>query len=300
MFASFRTPTSWAHLARLTVRDSLADGVPGLAAQLAFYFFLALFPALLFLLSLLSHLPLEPAYLAMLVRLEPVLPPDVMRILREQMALVLAGEQAGVMSFALAGALWSSSTAMTAIISTLNHAYDVEEARAWWHQRWTALWLTMALASFAMMALVLVVGGAAIGEWAASLAGAGEAFEATWRVLQWPLAIGLVVLAVDLVYYFAPNVPQRWAWITPGSLLATALWLTASFGFRLYVQQVSSYAAVYGALGSVIVLMLWFYLSGLALLIGAELNAEIHKLLRAKPTDRGRVHRPAAYVAPGP
>jgi membrane protein len=111
----------------------------------------------------------------------------------------------------------------------------------------------------------------------AGLLGAGEAFAATWRVAQWPVAFALVVFAVDLVYYVAPNRKTAWVWITPGSLLATTLWLAASAGFKIYVQNFGNYVAVYGAIGSVIVLMLWFYLSGFALLLGAELNAEIDK-----------------------
>ena len=109
--------------------------------------------------------------------------------------------------------------------------------------------------------------------------GRGQAFAIIWTIAQWPVAFLLVVLAIDLVYYFAPNADAEWVWITPGSLLATSLWLLASFGFKVYVQNFSNYTAVYGAIGSVIVLMLWFYMSGLALLVGAELNAEIDRAL---------------------
>jgi membrane protein len=98
-------------------------------------------------------------------------------------------------------------------------------------------------------------------------------------VLQWPVVLVLVVVAVDLVYYFGPNADTEWVWITPGSVLATTLWLLVSFGFKIYVQNVGNYSAVYGAIGAVIVLMLWLYLSGFALLVGAELNAEIDKAM---------------------
>jgi membrane protein len=109
--------------------------------------------------------------------------------------------------------------------------------------------------------------------------GAGDAFARIWAIAQWPITIALVVVVVDLVYYLAPNADTEWVWVTPGALLATALWLATSVGFRLYVRNFSDYTAVYGAIGSVIVLLLWLYLSGFALLVGAELNAEIDKAI---------------------
>jgi membrane protein len=133
-----------------------------------------------------------------------------------------------------------------------------------------------------VIAFGLVVGGVDLARWVAAHVGAGHAFALVWVVAQWPLAFLLVVFVVDLVYYVAPNADTEWVWITPGSLLATGLWLLASIGFKVYVQNFSNYSAVYGAIGSVIVLMLWFYMSGFALLIGAELNAEIDKALDAR------------------
>jgi membrane protein len=277
MLAYFRAPLAAGELAKRTLADTIEDGVPGLAAQLAFYFLLAVFPALLFLISLLAYLPVQPAISVVLARLDAFLPTDVIVIVREHVAQILTGDSGGVMTLAVAGAIWSSSTAMTAIISALNHAYDIEESRPWWRTRLLAVALTLALSLFVALAFALVVGGTDLGRWMAGLLGAGEAFAATWTVTQWPVAFALVVFAVDLVYHVAPNRKTEWVWITPGSLLATALWLAASAGFKIYVQNFGNYVAVYGAIGSVIVLMLWFYLSGFALLVGAELNAEIDK-----------------------
>jgi membrane protein len=282
VFAYFRAPLGWGELARRTAADTLEDGVPGLAAQLAFYFFLAVFPTLLFLVSLLSYLPVEPAIGAVLTDLEAFLPSDVLALVREHIDQVLAGNSGGLMTFAIAGAIWSSSTAMTAIISALNRAYDIQESRAWWRTRLLAVGLTITLALFVVIAFGLVVGGADLGRWIAEQVGAGEIFALTWAVAQWPVALLLVVFAVDLVFYLAPNADTEWVWITPGSLLATALWLLASVGFKVYVQNFSNYAAVYGAIGSVIVLLLWFYMSGFSLLVGAELNAEIDRALDAE------------------
>lgn len=286
MFAYFRAPVGWGELLKRTVRDSMADRVAGLAAQLAFYFFLALFPTLLFLVSLLSYLPAEPTIESTLTRMESLLPMEVLQIIRRHIDEVVAGDRGGLMTFAIAGAIWSSSTAMNAIITALNHAYDIEEFRPWWQTRLTAIALTVALAIFSVAAFALVVGGADLAAWVARRTGAGEMFATIWAIAQWPVALALVVFAVDLVFYFAPNADTRWVWVSPGSLLATGLWLLASLGFKIYVQNFSNYAVVYGTIGSIIVLMLWFYMSAFALLVGAELNAEIDKALPLK--DEGR------------
>jgi membrane protein len=303
MFAYFRAPLTWRELGQQTIVDTFEDGVPGLAAQLAFYFLLAVFPALLFLVSLLSYLPVEPALGTVFDRLATFLPGEVLSIVREHVEQVLEGDRGGLMTFAIAGAIWSSSTALTAIISALNRAYDIDESRPWWRTRLLAIVLTIALSLFAVVAFTLVVGGADLGRFVANQLGAGEAFATMWAVAQWPVALLLVVFAIDLVYYLGPNADADWVWITPGSLLATVLWLAASIGFKLYVQNFSSYTAVYGAIGSVIVLMLWFYMSGFALLVGAELNAEIDKTLAAANAQKDEPGRkkigPAADKAYG-
>jgi membrane protein len=288
MFAYFRAPISWRELARRTVVDTLDDGCPGLAAELAFYFLLALFPTLLFLVSLLAYVDAGPVLGAAIGELEAVLPREALTLVRDGIEQVLAGGHAGIMTVAIAGAIWSSSSAVTAIITALNRAYDLTEWRPWWKRRLLGIAITIGLALFVVLAFALVVGGRDLGESVAQVIGAGDLFALLWRWLQWPIAIALVIFAVDLVYYFAPNAETKWVWVTPGALLATGLWLLTSFGFKLYVQNFDRYTAAHGAIGSVIVLMLWFYLSGFALLVGAEMNAEIDKAL---PRRDGRVGR---------
>ena len=279
MFAYFRAPLPWTELIRRTVVDTFEDGVPGLAAQLAFYFLLALFPALLFLVSLLAYLPVEAAIANVVQRLQPFLPRDVITLVQSEIDKLLQGSERSLLTFTIAGAVWSSSSALTAVITTLNRAYDIEEFRPWWRTRLIAIALSMTLAVFVVLAFALVVGGSDLAGAVALWLGAGEVFETLWGIVQWPVALFFVVFAIDLVYYFAPNADTRWVWISPGSLVATALWLLTSIGFKLYLQHVSNVAIVHGALGSVIVLLLWLYLSGFAILIGAELNAEIDRAL---------------------
>lgn len=279
MFAYFRSPLSWKELARRTVVDTLEDDCPGLAAQLAFYFFLSVFPALLFIVSLLAYVPIGTTLGATIGQLEAILPQEMVAFLRDQIEQAVSGRHGGLLTVGIAGAVWSSSSAVTAIITSLNRAYDIQEWRPWWKRRLIAIALTIALAVFVVLAFAFVVGGTDLAEWLAAKLGGGDTFARVWAIAQWPLAFALVVLAVDLIYYFAPNADTEWVWITPGALLATILWLITSVGFKLYVQNFASYTAVHGAIGAVIVLMLWLYLSGFALLIGAELNAEIDKAL---------------------
>jgi membrane protein len=281
VFAYFRAPLPWTELFRRTVVDTFDDGCPGLAAQLAFYFLLALFPALLFVVSLLAYLPVDAAFDTILERMRPFLPNDVIKLISAEIDKLLSGDQQSLLTFAIAGAIWSSSSAMTAVITTLNRAYDIEEFRPWWKTRLIAIALSVALAVFVVIAFALVVGGSDLAAAVASWVGAGDVFRRVWTVAQWPIAFLFVVFAIDLVYYLAPNADTRWVWLTPGSVLATALWLLTSLGFKWYLQYVSDIAVVQGAIGSVIVLLLWLYLSGFAILIGAELNAEID---RAMPT----------------
>jgi membrane protein len=275
MFAAFDIPLSWGELLKRTAREINEDDAFGLAAQLAYYFFLALFPAVLFLLALASFFPLTNFIDDATRALRPIAPPDVMRFLEEQLRRLSNADSGGILTVGVLGAIWSSSAAVVAIIGSLNRAYDIEESRAWWKVRLTAIGLTIALASFLLVSFTLIVAGPAIAERLAASFGLGAAFEWSWKILQWPVAFALVSTALGLVYYFAPDAEQDWVWITPGAVVATALWVIVSLAFKFYVANFADYNAMYGAVGGIIVLLLWFYISGLAILAGAELNAEI-------------------------
>jgi membrane protein len=179
------------------------------------------------------------------------------------------------MTFGVIAALWSSSAAMVALIDSLNSAYDVEDARPWWRQRLTAIFLTLGVAVFILASFSLVVAGPELAESIASRFGLGAAFEWSWKILQWPLVFLLVAVAIALIYYFAPDVDQDFVFLTPGSIVATTLWLLGSLAFRFYVVNFGSYNETYGAIGGVMVLLLWLYLSALVVIVGAEMNAEI-------------------------
>jgi membrane protein len=264
-----------------TIAEIDADDCLGLAAQLAFYFFLALFPALLFLVALIGYLPIENMLTEMLEALGTVAPTEVLELLRTQLGELARGGHGSLLTLGIVGATWSSSAAMVAIINALNHAYDVGERRPWWKRRIVAMALTITLALFIVMSLALVLAGPSAASAVADWLGLGPAFGMLWGLVRWPLIFFLVVLGVDLVYHFAPNRRGRWVWITPGSLLATSLWILSSFLFKFYVANLANFNATYGAIGGVVVLLVWFYVSSLAILVGAELNGVIEQAWRS-------------------
>jgi membrane protein len=290
MFAYFRSPAAWTDVLRRTLDEINADNCLGLSAQMAFYFLLALFPALLFLVALLGYIPIENAAAELVSTLAAVVPEELVGVLREQLDQIAKGSHAGLLTIGIVGAIWSSSAAMVAIIDALNHAYDVAEWRPWWKRRLVAIILTIVLALFILVALTLVLIGPSLASRIAEWFGLAPMVGLIWRIIRWPLMILCVVLGIDIVYHSAPNRRSAWVWITPGALLATGLWIASSFGFKLYLTNVADYAATYGTIGGVIVTMLWFYVCGFAILVGAELNGVIEQAWREVA---GRHLRPA-------
>jgi membrane protein len=245
-----------------------------MAAQLAYYFFLALFPALLVVVALTSFFP-SNALENILSWLGAFTPPEVLEIVRGQIQQITRSGHAGLLTFGLFGALWSSSSAMSAIVDTMNRAYGVKEARPWWRVQLLAILMTVVMSVFILVSFTLVVSGPEIAELVAAHMGLGPVFSWTWKVLQWPVVFLLISTGFGLIYYLAPDAEQLWPWIVPGSQLATVLWLLISLGFRFYVMHFGQFNKTYGTIGAAIVVLLWFYLSGLVLLVGAELNSEI-------------------------
>jgi membrane protein len=274
MLAYLRVPLGWKDLLSRSVKEALADDVFDLAAQQAYYFFFALFPALLFVMAVASFFPVQDLIDTIVAKVAQIAPGDAVALLRDTLKSIAEQNSGGILTFAFLVTIWSSSGAMVSIITTLNAAYDVTESRPWWKTRLTAIGLTIGIAVFILSSMFLIVAGPTVAERLAASMHMGAAFKWTWWVLQWPVVFALVVTAVGLVYFFAPDVEQDWVWITPGSIVATMLWLLVSYALKLYYQFMPN-ASAYGAIGGVMVLMLWFYVSGLALLIGAELNAEI-------------------------
>jgi membrane protein len=275
VLAYLRVPVGWREIFKRTAKECDVDDILSLSAQLAYYFFLSLFPALLFLISLASFFPVANLMDEVVRYLGRVAPPDVISFLLEQMKKISESDDGGILTFAFLFTLWSGSSAMMSIISTLNQAYDIQDSRLWWKVRLLAIGLTIGLALFILISFALVIAGPELAGRLADRFHLGPAFEWTWTIAQWPVVFALVVTGIALVYYYAPDAEQEWIWITPGATLATLLWIGISLGFRVYLARWSHYNETYGALAGIIILLLWFYLSGLAILVGAELNAEI-------------------------
>ncbi len=275
MHAILDLPLSWKELLRRTFKGILADNLFDLAAQQAYYFFFALFPAILTLISIASFFPVANLVDNSIAMLGRVAPPEVLTIVADQMKKISDSHHGGALTLAFALTLWSTSGAMVSIITTLNAAYGITEGRPLWKVRLTALALTVGMSLFIVVSMALVLAGPAFGEHLANTMHLGTAFKWTWWVLQWPVVFVFVATAIGIVYYFAPDAEQDWAWITPGSILATLLWIVVSLAFKLYISYFGNYNETYGTLGAFIVLLTWFYLSGLSILTGAEMNAEI-------------------------
>ena len=266
------------NLAKRVWKEIQEDDVFGRAAQLSYYFLLALFPLLIFLTSVIGLFLGSDTDLSenLFNYLAEVVPPAAFQLIESTMHEVSQASSGSKVSFGILAALWAASNGMGAITEALNVAYDVKETRPWWKQRVVATSLTISLSVLIIGALILVLSGGKLAGIIAANFAMGSVFLLAWKILQWPIVLCAMLLAFALIYYFSPDVrEQKWVWITPGAVLGVALWLLVSFGFRVYLHFFNSYSNTYGSLGAVIILMLWLYLTGAAVLIGGELNAEI-------------------------
>ena len=262
-------------LTQLAITKIGEDELSTRSAALSYYFILALFPMLLFLVSLVGVFAgpgsqLRDSIISGLGRLAPGSASELVHSVVNQTFKSSSGLK---LAMGLLGALWAASGGMGAVVVSLNVVYRVKETRAWWKQKLTIIGLTLALAALIVVALVLVLYGGKIGQLLATQIGLSDVFRIAWKVLQWPLSFGAMFLSFSIIYYFGPDLKERkWYWVTPGAVTGVALWLVASLGFRLYLHFFNSYSATYGSLGAVIILMLWLYITGFAVLIGGELN----------------------------
>ncbi len=256
------------------------NDVFGLSAQLSYYFICALFPFLLFLTTMLGFLAHtgNEVYENLMSYARQVLPFTAYDLVVNTLAQVHADAGGAKLSFGILASVWAASSGMSATMQGLNRSYEIKETRPWWKVKLVSIGLTLSLSGFLVVATVLVLYGTRIAEFIADYFGLQAYFTATWKLLQWPVALLFLLIGISLLYRFAPAAKGlRWTLVCPGALLAMGLWLAVSLGFRVYLQYFNSYNATYGSLGAVIVLLLWFYLSGAAILFGAEFNNELRK-----------------------
>jgi membrane protein len=273
-----------------------ADEVLDRAAALSYYFLFALFPALLFMTALLAFLPIEGLMERLIAYIRQVLPEDSAATVVRTLEEVTGTGRVSLLSVGALAALWAGSNGMGSVISALNIAYDVEDPRSWWKRRLIAIVLTVGFSIFILLGLLLMAFGPKLGGWVAGWLGLGSLFSVLWNLISVPIAVLVVGIGLALVYFLAPAGVQHWYWVTPGSAVALVLWLAMSLGLRFYVTHFGNYNATYGSIGGVILLMLWFYLTSIVLLLGAEVNAEIEHAAarRGAPTAKA-----PGEVAPG-
>lgn len=261
-------------LIKRTLSEFSADEMPTFAAALAFQMLLSLFPFLLFLIALLGFLHLPQFFDWIREQAAMFLPPVALETVDEVIAQ-LQKRQAGLLSFGILFALWTASAGVRSLMVAMNGAYDVNETRPAWKRFPLSLLYTLGIAAMLLVAAALMLGGPLLIDWLATQFGLQSLSTGIWTALRWPLVVLLMMLAVALLYYLAPDVEQEFRFITPGSILAVVVWIAASLGFAYYVQNFGDYDATYGSVGAVIVLLLYFYISAAVLLLGAELNAVI-------------------------
>lgn len=269
---------TWRELTRRVWGGVNRNDLLNRAYELAYNFLLAVFPMLLFLLGLLGMLASEGSKLRvdLFYYFQLVLPPTAYQLLVHTVREVTPSSTGGKLTFGLLFALYTGSSGMTQLMSTLNAAYEVREERSWIKIHLISLALTLAMSIFLIAALFLVLAGGQVVASLGHATGMNLAAYIAAKILQWVLALAFVVFAFATIYYYAPNVhEQHWYWLTPGSVVGVAIWAIASTGLRVYLHFFNSFSKTYGSLGAVIILMLWFYVTGLAFLIGSQINATI-------------------------
>jgi membrane protein len=253
------------------------------AGSLAYYFFLSLLPLLVFLASLLGFIPIPNLFDQIMVLMAHIVPADSLQLVKKVLTEIMNGQNTGFLSVGFLGTIWAASGGFSAMIEALNVAYDVREGRPFWKTRSLAVALTFLVGAMVAIILASMVLGPAWGTRLLHHFGLDPVFVRTWFYLRWLIAICFAVFAVEVVYYLAPNVEQRrFSKTIPGAVVAVLLWVGASYGFGLYLQHFTNFNKSYGALGAVVALLLWFYLSSAAFLVGAEVNQELIKAARQK------------------
>lgn len=262
-----------------SVKNFVADDMLTYAAALAYQVFFSLFPFVIFMLALFSFLRIPEFFDTLLSQTTTVLPGQSASLLERVVGEIQGRAAGGLLSFGIIAAVFVASAAVRAAMHAFNIAYNVENERPIWWQYPFSILYTLLFAALVISAVALMVVGPRVAEWFADLVGLGEVFIAFWTYLRWPVAVLLLIVVVALINYLFPNVKQRFRFITPGAVLSVAVWIGASLGFSLYLSTLGegNYTATYGSIGAIIVLLLYLYITAAVLLLGAEVNAELHR-----------------------
>lgn len=253
------------------IRRIKASDVPGVAAQMAYFFLLSVFPLLIFTVTLIGYLPIDPNQVFDTVK--DFAPAESLNMVRDIIFNVTSTQNGGLLSFGVIGTIWSASNAMNAIIKGLNYSYDVEETRPFYKARGLSILLTFAFIFVVAIMMIFQVFGEQIGQFAFDFLGMGSLFLSIWTWVRFLIPPLILLIVFVGLYYLAPNLSVKQVTVWPGALFATIGWIVTSLGFSFYVNNFGNYSATYGSIGGMIILMIWMYLSAMILLVGGEINA---------------------------
>lgn len=247
------------------------DDIPGLSAQLAYFFLLSLFPLLIFIFTLLPYLPIP--YPDILGSIREFAPPQTMDLIEKNVNHVMNNRNGGLLSFGVIGTIWSASNGIHALVRAFNKAYDVQESRSFIVARGTAILLTLGMIVVFIVAVLLPIFGREIGMFLFSYLGFKMEFLRIWEMLRLVVSALILFLIFTGLYWIAPNVKLRCKSAFPGAGFATVGWILSSYGLSLYVSKFNNFSLTYGSIGAIIVLLIWLYISGFIIIIGGEINA---------------------------
>ncbi len=265
-------------IVRNAFRDILQNHTMAMAAGLSYYFVLSLFPLLILAAAVLAYLPIHDLFNNLLGAMARVVPADSMGLVRKIVASVISPHRGGLLTFGILATLWSASGGFNSLIEALNVAYDVPETRPIWKTRLVSIELMFIIGVLMMVGIGAMLVGPEFGFWLANKVNLSDQFADTWNYLRWGVSLGFTVVAVELIYFLAPNVRQRFTSTLPGAVVGVGSWIGLSYGLSAYFQHFANYNKTYGVLGAAIALLVWLYYSWFAILVGAEINSELLKI----------------------
>jgi len=289
MTISRKVKRGWLFLIRLQ-REMGYDDAMGMAAQIAFYAMLGLFPFLIFVLSMISMFPIGESLKPILLQeLQTQMPPEAAQYVTNIVIGILPESNQGLLSFGLLAGLWGASMAIGALITTINRAYNIRPRRNIITQKILSIVLVLTLSALWMLAMLIILTGPQITQQIFQWMGIASETNYFWTSIRLPMAFLLNLTALAILYYIAPEAKQKFRWIMPGALTATVLWLLASGGFRIFLRNFGAYNKTYGSLAVVVILLVWLWISGLIFLLGAEVNALMKRMETEDPPKRVRL-----------
>ncbi|ECL8007284.1 TPA: YihY/virulence factor BrkB family protein [Listeria innocua] len=262
------------------------NDVSGNAAQLAYYMLFSIFPMLLIAATLLAYLHIDKDSVFNMIK--EFAPDQIMDFLEENLNTLLTQKNGGLLSIGIIATLWSASNGMNAVMKSLNKAYGVTNKRNYVVQRLLSMFFTLAMLATVGATLLLLVFGQQIGMFLINHLNFSEDFLSFWNNLRWTVTLVVIFVVFTFLYWVAPNRRSTLISVLPGALFSTVGWTVASLGFAYYVNNFGNYSATYGSIGVIIILMLWFYLTGIILMIGGELNATL--AIRKKKKELGEIN----------